>query len=528
MKKVDQGAPLFSKLLSGVEKLSNAVGTTLGPRGRNVLIRTSQHPPFITKDGVTVASHFSLEDPTEDAASTIVKQVSKRTNIEAGDGTTTSTVLAYALLKNSYEAMLENPNLSPIQLARGLDVVTSHVLNLAQEKSRQITDLEDIRRIATVSSNNDESIGDLITLAVDKVGYEGSVTIEESRTSETLLDLLEGFRLDAGYVSSSFITDERKRTLFYENPMFLVTDSRIETIDQILPSLEIVAREGRPFILVCEDIEGQALAALIMNSVRGTMKVSAIKAPGYGHDRRDVLEDLATSVGSKFFQRANGDKINQATLANFGSAKSIRCTNKNTVIIGGEGKTEEILSKIDHLTSLVKAAPTTNEAENLTKRLVQLQSSVATIKVGGNSDLEVTEKKHRIEDALEAVKSAQEEGIVEGGGNCFKFCSNVLDSLGPSELGLTEEQSVAVGIMSKSLKYPIVIMAKNSGLSEEETQSILSSEEGYNFLTLENCNLFESGIIDPFKVTRVSLKNAVSVTKVLLTTQVSIIEYEPT
>ena len=527
MKQIDSGLGLSDRLLSGVSKLSSAVGSTLGPRGRNVLIRSLGKPPFITKDGVTVASHFSLEDPIENAAAEIVKQVSKRTNMEAGDGTTTSTVLAYALLKNSFNTMRENPNLSPTQLARGLESVSTYILNYAHQHARQIEDLEDIRRIATISSNNDESIGDLITLAVDKVGYEGSITIEESRTSETVLDLSEGFRLESGYVSSSFITDERKRVLFYESPMFLVTDARIETIDEVLPSLEIAARESRPFVIVCEEIEGQALAALIMNSTRGTMKVSAIKAPGYGQERRDILSDLAASTGAKFFQRANGDKINRVSLSDFGAAKSIRCSNTDTVIIGGEGKTEEVISRINTLTERIKSAPN-SEANDLTKRLVQLQSSVATIKVGGSSEIEVTEKKHRIEDALEAVRSALEEGVVEGGGSTFKLCSALLEDTKADDLGLDEEQAFAIPILAKSLLYPSLVMAENAGLSKQERNKILVSEGGYDFLTMKNCNLFEAGIIDPFKVTRVSLKNAISVTKTLLTTNVSIVEVEPT
>ena len=526
MKNINKGSDLSEKLLSGVRRLSDAVGSTLGPRGRNVLIKEENKPPFITKDGVTVATHFSLEDPLENAAADIVKQVSRRTNAEAGDGTTTSTILTRALYEGAISVLEADPTLSPIQLSRGLTKVLDRVLSSALTRVREIESLDDIRHIATISSNNDEMIGELIATAVDKVGHEGSVTIEESRTSETTLDLVEGFKMNSGYASSSFITDERKRILHYENPMFLITDSKVESIDQVLPSLEIAARESRPFIVVCEEIEGQALAAMIMNSVRGTMKVAAIKAPAYGEERRQILEDLASSTGAKFFQRVNGDKIQSVTLRDFGNAKSIRCSNIDTVIIGGHSNHEQLVERIDSLVLQIKDAPLA-EAKPLTERLVRLQSSVATIKVGGNSEIEVTEKRHRIEDALEAVRSAQEEGIVSGGSSCYRALAHELRTSSPGEYGLTLEQAPALSIMATALEYPTVVMAGNSGLGHEDISSMLNTDSGYDFLALETCDLYERGIIDPFKVVRVSLKNATSVAKTLLTTNVSIVESSP-
>jgi len=523
MKNINEGSDLTQKLLAGVNKLSTAVGSTLGPRGRNVLIREKDRPPFITKDGVTVAKHFSLEDPIEDAVAEIVKQVSRRTNSEAGDGTTTSTVLAHALYESSIDTLREDSTISPIQLSRGLDKVVSRVLNDARSFVKDIATLDDIRHVATVSSNNDESIGNLIATAVDKVGHEGSITIEESRTSETTLELVEGFRLDSGYASSSFVTDERKRTLFYESPMFLVTDSKIDAIDQILPSLEIAARESRPFVVVCEDIEGQALAALIMNSARGTMKVAAIKAPGYGEDRRQILEDLAVSVGAKFFQRVNGDKIQNISLKDFGNAKSIMCSNIDSVITDGDTDQTKLIQRVESLVEQIKVADL-KDAEPLTRRLIRLQSSIATIKVGGNSEIEVTEKRHRIEDALEAVRSAQEEGIVPGGSSCYRTLARVLTKATPEEYDLSPEQAPCLSIVADALNYPTVVMASNSGMSACETIDLINSEDGFDFLALEKCDLYERGIIDPFKVIRVSLKNATSVAKTLLTTNVSIVE----
>jgi chaperonin GroEL len=525
VKIINYSHELRDKLSSGVEKLSKAVGATLGPRGRNALIREEGKPPFITKDGVTVAKHFSLEDPIENAGAEIVKQASRRTNIEAGDGTTTSTVLAVAIFKEAAIRLQEDSSLSPVQLQRSLQKLSEAVLEELAKDVKEVETLEDVRHIATIAANNDESIGDLITKAVDKVGPDGSITIENSNTSETTLDLIEGFRFDSGYASSSFITDERRRVLHFEEPLFLVTDFKLDSIDQILPTLELAARESRPLVIVAEEVEGQALAALIMNASRGNMKVAAIKAPGYGTSRRDTMQDLALSVGAKFFQRIGGDKLNQITLGDFGAAKSIRSSNTDTTIVGGEGRPEMIALKIESLKGAIADAHL-QDADDLVQRLVRLQSGVAMVRVGGNSEVEVTEKRHRVEDALEAVRSAQAEGIVPGGGFSLLKCSKMLDNM--SVLATLDGGTLdpALSILSAAFKEPIRCMAHNAGVGFEDVLSSFESFEGsgFDFLNIREVGLIQEGIIDPYRVTRCCIKNAVSVAASLLTTDVSIIE----
>jgi chaperonin GroEL len=386
-----------------------------------------------------------------------------------------------------------------------------------------VTSTDDIAHIATISANNDSTIGDLIALAVDRVGQDGSITIEESRSLETSLDITEGFRFGSGYCATAFITDERRAMLHYNDPLILVTDYKVSAVEPILPLLELVAREGRPLIIVAEEVEGQALAAMIMNAMRGTLKIAAIKAPFYGEERRTTLDDLALSIGATFVSRESGLKLNDVKLAHLGSANSIECTKYTTTIIGGNANFEEIETRIESLKEMVKSSDSLAEGEVIQGRVVRLASGVGVIRVGGATEVEMTEKKHRIEDALEAVKSAQEEGIVPGGGTALLRASQTLNF---SELD-NSDQALGIAVIKAACSEPIRQMALNAGLSADLIlQSVVKAEdtEGWDFRRDELTNLFESGVVDPVKVTRTALQNAASCAGTLLTTNFGIVQ----
>ena len=414
--------------------------------------------------------------------------------------------------------------ISPIELQRGIAIAVSEVVNSLKQASRPVKSIEDIRHIATISANNDEIIGDLIAMAVDRVGQDGSITIEESRSLETSLDVTEGFNLQAGYCAGAFINDDRRAMMNHHDPLFLITDHKIAAVEQILPILEMVARESRPLIVVCEDIEGQALAALIMNAMRGTMKVAAIKAPRYGEERRNLMHDLALSVGATFVTRESGMKLQETKLSHLGTAKSIESTKHHTTIVGGNADSNRVEEQIAQLKALIEQTDSMEECVGYQSRIVRLSSGVAVICVGGATEVEMTEKKHRIEDALEAVRSAQEEGIVGGGGTALLRASYGLIMTTNSS-----EQAMAGGIVQAACQAPIRQMAENAGLSPDIVlKDILDADdnEGWDFRNDELVNLYESGIIDPVKVTRTALQNAASCAGTLITTNYGIIQTE--
>ena len=517
---LSHGPELRNKVLDGVNTLADYVATTLGPKGQNVLIQQKGKRPFITKDGVTVAQHINFEDPHANAGAEVVKQVSAMTNAEAGDGTTTSTVLAREILVQANKYI--SSGTSPIEIKRGLDLCCSHVIDTIEQASVPISSAEDVKHIATISANNDSVIGNLVATAVDKVGKNGTVTIEGARSLETSLDLVEGFRFDSGYAATAFVTDERRDVCQFDSPLFLVTDSKIEQVNQILPALEIAARESRPFVIVADEVEGQALAALIMNTMRGSMKVAAIKAPRYGEERRAILSDLALATGAKFFEQSMGHKLTEVSLTDFGKSSSVEITKNATTVVDGEGDHEAIEKTIEKIKKQVQLTDDLHEAGRLQERVTRLSSGVAIIRVGASSEVEMIEKKHRIEDALEAVRSAQQEGIVPGGGMTLLKAS---ESLAPNFP--TEEQGVALQIFKKALTAPFRTMAMNAGLSPDVTSwhaQTYKEFEGYDFSSGKKVNLLENGIIDPAKVTRCALKNAVSVAGTLLLTNHSIVQ----
>lgn len=514
---------LQQKIMNGVNTLADNVASTLGPRGRNVLLQEKGQMPFITKDGVTVAHFVSLEDPFENAAAQVIKQAAIQTNADAGDGTTTATVLARAILREAQRYIASG--VSPIELQRGIEIGVREITKNLKAMARPVASTEDIAHIATISANNDSAIGDLIALAVDRVGQDGSITIEESRSLETSLDITEGFQFNSGYCAGAFVTDERRATLHYEEPLVLVTDYKISVVESILPLLELVAREGRPLIVIAEEIEGQALAAMIMNAMRGTLKIAAIKAPDYGEQRRNTLSDLALSIGATFITRESGVKLPEVQLQHLGSASSIESTKYKTTIIGGNANFEEVEARIDSLKGLVKTTELLQEAESIQSRIVRLASGVGVIRVGGATEVDMTEKKHRIEDALEAVRSAQEEGIVTGGGTALLRSTK---SLNFSELD-NSDQALGIAIVKEACKEPIRQMALNAGASADlvlEQVSAAEGNRGWDFRRGELTDLYENGVIDPVKVTRTALQNAASCAGTLITTNFGIIQTE--
>ena len=518
---------LNQKIVSGVKKLCEAVSTTLGPKGRNVIIHQKGKTPFITKDGVTVASHVHLEDPFENLGAQVLKQVSQRTVEDCGDGTTTSTVLAGAILVKSQKYITAGSN--PTDIKRGMEKATEAIVEKLKSLSRPISTIEEIENIAKISANGDSKIGKLVATAVDKAGVDGAVSIEEGRAQETTLDIVEGFQFDAGYLSSQFITDERKGSMRYENALILVCDSVIESLDDIMPILEVVTRENKPFIIVSEGVEGQALAALIMNAVRGTAKVAAIKAPRYGQERKNLLSDLALSVGATFIKRESGMLLREAKRSDLGSVKSVEALKGWTTFVGGKGNADEIEKRIESLKAEIAQTSDLDECKKIQDRITRLAAGVAIIKVGGVTEVDMTERKHRIEDALSAVKSAQEEGILPGGGIALLRAANAI-----SDKSITtdnDDEKFGVHIILEACQEPVRRIAENCGLKPDiivgtllDVNKCSSDWTGFDFHTEEYVNMDTAGVVDPAKVTRCALQNAVSAASTLMTTNYAIVE----
>ena len=497
----DNKQSLQQKIMQGVDVLADNVASTLGPRGRNVLLQEKGQAPFITKDGVTVAQFVALDDPIENAAAQIIKQTAIETNNVAGDGTTTATVLARAILKESQKFIASG--VSPIELQRGIHSAVKEIVNNLKELTLPVKSLDDICHIATISANNDAGIGRLISMAIDRVGQDGSITIEESRSLETSIE--EGFKMPAGYCAGAFVTDERRSLMYHEEPLILVTDYKIDAVEPILPILEMIAREGRPLVIIAEEVEGQALAALIMNAMRGTLKVAAIKAPHYGDERRHTLEDLSLSTGATFVSRNSGIKLADIKMQHLGSAKFIESNRYSTTIVGAADH-EEVEKRLDSLKSDIQNTSDMTTAAKIQDRITRLVSGVAVIKVGGSTEVEMTEKKHRIEDAVEAVRAA----------------------LVTTEDDHQDQFHGAV-IVKNACYAPIRQMALNAGESPDLIISeILNSDNnfGWDFRNGRLTNLIESGIIDPVKVTKTALRNASSTAGTLMTTNYGIIQTE--
>jgi len=516
------GLELHQSILKGINVLADNVASTLGPKGRNVILyHREENIPVVTKDGVTVAKFIELEDPFENVGAQIVKQAAEQSANKAGDGTTTSTVLAREIITKAQKYLTAGA--SPIELKRGMDKATVEITERLKNMSKPIRSEQDINHVATISANNDKSIGTLISTAVDAAGKDGAVLVEEARSLNTSLQLIEGFRFDSGYLASSFITNERNGTVDYENPLLLVTDQKIEHVQQILPTLELVARENRPCVIIANEVEGQALAALIMNTVRGTMKVTAVKAPRYGEERRKILRDLCASIGATMITREDGLQLKDVKLGHFGQSKSLSISKGWTTIVGGKGNQDAIDKQIEALKTEIQQTDALKECERIQERITRLASGIAVIRVGAATEIEMIEKRHRIDDALEAVRSAQEMGIVAGGG------AALLEAVKSLNVEVdNSDQELGVKIVVEAVEAPLRQMAINAGESPDLIVQMVKEcqgeNQGYNFMTEKVENLFEAGVIDPVKVTTSALENAVSVASTLITTNHAIIK----
>ena len=521
-KHYENGLALSQKLLKGVDVLADNVGSTLGPKGRNVILyHKEENIPVITKDGVTVAKFIELDDPIENVGAQIVKQAAEQTASKAGDGTTTSTVLARAIIKEAQKYIIAGS--SPIELKRGMDQATEVIASNLTEMAQPVRTKEDILHVATISANNDLSIGTIIAEAVDAVGKDGAVIIEEANSLETSLDLIEGFRFDSGFIASAFINNERSGAVEYDNPLILVADDKVEYVEQILPALELAARETRPLVLIANEVEGQALAALIMNTKRGSLKVCAVKAPRYGEERRKILRDICLSTKATFVTREDGVQLKDVRLPVFGQAKKISISKGMTTIIGGQGDHQKVDEQIEALKVEIQQTDNLKECERIQERITRLASGIGVIRVGAPTEVEMIEKKHRIEDALEAVRSAQEQGIVSGGGSALLHAS-----VGAEVPVSNQEQELGVRVVLDAMKAPLVQMCLNAGESSDMIVSAVcdsQNSQAYDFMQRDVVDAIETGLIDPVKVTISALTNAVSVASTLITTNHAIVKH---
>jgi chaperonin GroEL len=505
------------QLKRGVDALSNAVKVTLGPKGRNVIIDRSYGAPMITKDGVTVAKEIELKDPIENMGAQMLKEVASKTNDVAGDGTTTATVLAQAIVTAGLKNVAAGAN--PMDLKRGIDKAVAKVIENLKNQSKEIGDsFEKIEQVASVSANNDAHIGKLIAEAMGKVKKEGVITIEEAKGIETTVKVVEGMQFDRGYISPYFITDAEKMEAVYENPYILIHDKKISVMKDMLPVLEKVAQSGRPMVIISEDVEGEALATLVVNKIRGSLKIVAVKAPGFGDRRKEMLEDIAILTGGTVISEEKGYKLEDATLSYLGQAEKISVDKDNTTIVSGKGQKSDIEGRIKQIKAQMESTTSDYDREKLQERLAKLAGGVAVIYVGAASEVEMKEKKDRFDDALHATRAAIEEGIVPGGGIAY---IRSIEALGSVECE-NEDELTGVQIVKRALEEPLRQIVENAGMEGSVVVQKVkegSGDYGFNARTDVYENLYEAGVIDPTKVTRVALENAASIAGMLLTTE---------
>ncbi len=519
-KTIDYDASARNKLKAGVDKLANAVRITLGPRGRNVVIEKKFGSPTITKDGVTVAKEIELEDQVENIGAQMVKEVASKTSDDAGDGTTTATLIAQAIFREGVKNVTAGHN--PMSIKRGIDKAVIAVTDAVKKMSRPVAGKEEIAQIGTISANSDSVIGELIAEAMEKVGKDGVITVEEAKTAETTLEVVEGMQFDRGYLSPYFVTNPDAMEAVLEDPMILIYDKKISTMKDLLPVLEKVAQSGKTLMIIAEDIEGEALATLVVNKLRGTIKVAAVKAPGFGDRRKAMLDDIATLTGGRVISEETGFKLENAVLSDLGTAKKVTIDKDDTTIVEGAGKTADIQGRIAQIKKQIDDTTSDYDQEKLQERLAKLAGGVAVINVGAATETEMKEKKARVEDALHATRAAVEEGIVPGGGVAFLRALSALDSL-----NLDSEEAVGVNIVRKSLEEPIRQISHNAGMEGSIVVSkVITGKDafGYNAQTDKYEDLFKAGVIDPTKVTRTALENAASIAGLLLTTEAVVAE----
>jgi chaperonin GroEL len=503
-------------LLRGVTIMASAVKATMGPKGRNVVIDKKFGSPTITKDGVTVAKEIELKDNFEDMGAQMIKEVASKTSDIAGDGTTTATVLAHAIIRDGLKNVTAGAN--PMGLKRGIDTAVEAVVNELKSMSKSTKDRKEIEQVASIASNNDKTIGGLIAEAMEKVGKDGVITVEESKSAETTLDVVEGMQFDRGYLSPYFVTDPERMEVVLEDALILIYEKKLSVMKDMLPLLEQVARVGKPFLIVAEDVEGEALATLVVNKLRGTLNCAAVKAPGFGDRRKAMLEDIATLTGGKAVTEDLGIKLENITLEDLGRAKKVVVDKDNTTIIDGAGKTSMIENRIKQLRAQIDETTSDYDREKLQERLAKLAGGVAIVKVGAATETAMKEKKARVEDALNATRAAVEEGIVPGGGVALLRAARVIDGL-----KLEGDEKVGAMIVKRALEEPIRQIVENAGLEGSVIVEKVKAEKvvtrGFDAESLEFVDMIQAGIIDPTKVERVALQNAASVASLLLTTE---------
>ena len=510
------------RMLRGVNTLANAVKVTLGPKGRNVIIEKSFGAPRSTKDGVSVAKEIELADRFENLGAQLIREVASKTNDKAGDGTTTATVLAQAIVVEGLKSVAAGMN--PMDLKRGVDKAVARVVEEIKNSSRKVTTNEEIAQVGTISANGDVEVGAMIAKAMAKVGNEGVITVEEAKTAETELDVVEGMQFDRGYLSPYFITNAEKMEADLEEPMILLFEKKLSSLQPLLPVLEAVVQSGRPLLIIAEDVEGEALATLVVNKLRGGLRVAAVKAPGFGDRRKAMLEDIAILTGGQLISEDLGIKLENVTLEMLGKAKKVTITKDDTTIVDGAGDKDGIEGRISQIKKQIEDTTSDYDKEKLQERLAKLAGGVAVVRVGGSTEVEVKEKKDRVDDALNATRAAVEEGIVPGGGVALLKASKVLDGF----KGDNDDQEAGVAIVRRALQAPIRQIAENAGVEGSivvgKVMENPSATFGFNAQTEEYVDMVKAGVIDPAKVVRTALQDAASVAGLLITTEAAIVE----
>ena len=521
-KEVRFGSDARERMLRGVDILANAVKVTLGPKGRNVVLDKSFGAPRISKDGVTVAKEIELSDKFENMGAQMVREVASKTNEVAGDGTTTATVLAQAIVREGTKAVAAG--LNPMDLKRGVDIAVSTVIDDVRKRSRKVSTSEEIAQVGTISANGERDIGEMIAQAMQKVGNEGVITVEEARSLDTELEVVEGMQFDRGYVSPYFITNPEKMIAEFEDPYILIYEKKLASLQPLLPVLESVVQSARPLLIVAEDVEGEALATLVVNKLRGGLKVAAVKAPGFGDRRKAMLEDIAILTGGQVISEDLGIRLENVTLDMLGRARRVRIERENTTIIDGAGKKEDIEGRIAQIKAQIEETTSDYDREKLQERLAKLAGGVAVIRVGGATEVEVKERKDRVDDAMHATKAAVEEGIVPGGGVALLRAVSALDALKPDG----NDQRVGIDIVRRALQMPARQIAENAGVDGSIVVGKLLEQNdpnvGFDAQSGKYCDLVKAGIIDPTKVVRTALQDAASVAGLLITTEAMVAE----
>ena len=504
------------KIKEGVDKLANAVKVTLGPCGRNVVLEKKYGPSTITKDGISVAKEIELKDPVENIGAQLIKEVASKTNDGAGDGTTTATVLAQSIYNNSLKYVTSGAN--PVEIKKGIDLAVENVIAEIKNISKEIdNNSSDIEQVATISANNDSEIGKMIAEAMAKVGKDGVITVEEAKGTQTSVKVVEGMEFDRGYLSPYFVTNTEKMTVEMENPYILITDKKISALKELLPILESVTQSGKPLLIIAEDVDGEALTTLVVNRLRIGLKICAVKAPGFGDRKKEILQDIAIVTGGNVISEEQGRKLENITIEDLGKAEKINITKDNTVIVNGNGNKKEINDRASQIRSQIENTKSEYDKEKLQERLAKISGGVAVLYIGASTEVEMKEKKDRVDDALHATRAAVQEGIVPGGGVTLLRCSEKIINL----KGENEDQKLGINIVYKSLFAPIKTILSNAG--EENIDVIInailnnSGDYGYNARLKKFENFFKTGVIDPAKVTRLAIENAASISGLLIT-----------